>query len=158
MNEHQQRARKLTVCLCNRNQRTSKSFLLGLHCKRIYSYHVPANQELKGRVMLRRLTFTTATWGTVPLRLALGSIFIGHGLQKVLGSFGGPGFAKFISFPAPFPSVMRPAWLWMGTAAVSELVGGILVLLGLFTRIGAFLISVTMIVAIVGVNWPAFFA
>src|SRR3954471_22538946 len=108
--------------------------------------------------MLRRLTFTTATWGTVPLRLALGSIFIGHGLQKVLGSFGGAGFAKFISFPAPFPSVMRPAWLWMGTAAVSELVGGILVLLGLFTRIGAFLISVTMIVAIVGVNWPAFFA
>jgi putative oxidoreductase len=43
-------------------------------------------------------------------------------------------------------------------AAVSELVSGILVLLGLFTRVGAFLISVTMIVAIVGVHWPAFFA
>jgi putative oxidoreductase len=109
-------------------------------------------------VMLRRLTQTTATWGTVPLRLALGGIFIGHGLQKVLGSFGGPGLAKFASFPTPFPTVMRPAWLWMGVAAVSELGGGILVLLGLFTRIGAFLIAFTMIVAIVGVHWPAFFA
>lgn len=108
--------------------------------------------------MLRRLTFTTATWGTVPLRLALGAVFVGHGLQKVLGSFGGPGLGKFSSFPAPFPAVMRPAWLWMGLAAFSELVGGILVLLGLFTRIGAFLISVTMIVAIAGVHWPAFFA
>lgn len=108
--------------------------------------------------MLRRLTLTTATWGTVPLRLALGAVFVGHGLQKVLGSFGGPGLAKFASFPTPFPSVMRPAWFWMGVAAISELAGGILVLLGLFTRIGAFLIAVTMIVAIAGVHWPAFFA
>lgn len=108
--------------------------------------------------MLRRLTLTTATWGTVPPRLVLGVVFIGHGLQKVLGSFGGPGLAKFTSFPTPFPSVMRPAWLWMGMAALSELVGGILVLLGLFTRVGAFVISVIMIVAIAGVHWPAFFA
>ena len=78
--------------------------------------------------MLRRLTSTSASWATVPLRLALGIAFIGHGAQKVLGSFNGPGFAKFTSFPAPFP-FMRPGWLWMGAAAVSELVGGILVLL-----------------------------
>jgi len=53
---------------------------------------------------------------------------------------------------------MRPAWLWMGAAAFSELIGGILVLLGLLTRVGAFLITCVMIVAIVGVLWPAFFA
>ena len=107
--------------------------------------------------MLRRLTSTSSLWGTVPLRLALGIAFIGHGAQKVLGSFNGPGWAKFTSFPAPFP-FMRPAWLWMGAAAVSELIGGILVLLGLFTRVGAFLITCVMLVAIFGVLWPKFFA
>ena|SRR5436853_3312146 len=107
--------------------------------------------------MLRRLTSTFPTWATVPLRLALGTVFVGHGSQKVLGSFKGPGFAKFTAYPAPFP-FMRPAWLWMGAAAVSELIGGILVLLGLFTRVGAFLITCVMITAIVGVHWPAFFA
>ena len=107
--------------------------------------------------MLRRLTSTSASWATVPLRLALGIAFIGHGAQKVLGSFNGPGWAKFTSFPAPFP-FMRPAWLWMGAAALSELTGGILVLLGLFTRVGAFLIGCVMLVAIFGVLWPVFFA
>jgi len=107
--------------------------------------------------MLRRINSTSSTWATVPLRLALGIAFTGHGAQKVLGSFNGPGFAKFTSFPAPFP-FMRPAWLWMGAAAVSELIGGVLVLLGLFTRVGAFLIAFVMLVAIFGVKWPVFFA
>src|SRR5882762_104641 len=106
--------------------------------------------------MLRRLTSTSSLWATVPLRLALGIAFIGHGAQKVLGSFNGPGFAKFTSFPAPFP-FMRPAWLWMGAAAFSELIGGVLVLLGLFTRVGAFLIACVMVVAVIAVHWPMFF-
>jgi len=107
--------------------------------------------------MLRKLIKTWPVWMPIPVRLALGGIFIAHGCQKVLGKFGGPGFNKFISFPAPYP-FMRPAWLWMAVAALSELVGGILVLLGLLTRVGAFLIAVTMIVAIFGVHWPVFFA
>ena len=70
----------------------------------------------------------------------------------MLGSFGGPGFKTFTSYPAPFP-FMRPAWLWMGAAALSEFVGGILVLLGLFTRVGAFLIICVMLTAMLGVHW-----
>lgn len=107
--------------------------------------------------MLRKLTATSATWATVPLRLALGAAFIGHGAQKVLGSFGGPGFSKFISFPAPF-SFMRPSAAWMAVAALAELIGGLLILLGLFTRLGAFLIVCVMLTAIFGVLWPKFFA
>ena len=108
--------------------------------------------------MLRRLIATSASWFTVPLRLALGVIFIAHGLQKVLGTFNGPGWAKWTSMSqlAPFP-FMRPQWLWLGAAAVGELVGGILVLLGLLTRLGAFLITCSMLTAIIGVHWPAFF-
>ena len=55
--------------------------------------------------------------------------------------------------PLPF---MRPASLWLGAAAISELLGGVLVLLGLLTRVGAFLIIGVMITAII-VLWPAFF-
>jgi putative oxidoreductase len=83
--------------------------------------------------------------------------FFAHGAQKVFGWFGGHGFAKFTSFPAPF-SFMRPSAAWMGAAAVAELIGGILVLLGLFTRVGAFLITCVMVTAIFGVLWPVFFA
>ncbi len=102
--------------------------------------------------MLRRLTSTFSTWATMPLRLALGITFIAHGMQKVFGTWSGPGLTRFTSFPTPFP-FMRPAWLWMGVAAFSELVGGILVLLGLFTRLGAFLIACIMLAAMIGVHW-----
>lgn len=54
---------------------------------------------------------------------------------------------------------MRPAWLWLGAAALSELVGGILVGLGFLTRIAAFFIACVMITAIIGVHLPGgFFA
>lgn len=102
--------------------------------------------------MLRRLTATSATWATLPLRLALGITFIAHGAQKVFGAFEGPGLRTFVNFPPPY-SFMRPAWLWMGAAAVSELLGGTLVLLGLFTRVGAFLIACVMLTAMIGVHW-----
>jgi putative oxidoreductase len=104
--------------------------------------------------MFRRLMATSPVWVTVPLRLGLGVIFAAHGAQKVLGSFNGPGLAKFTSFPAPFP-FMKPAWLWMGAAAFAELIGGLLVILGLLTRVGAFLLFCTMLTAIVGVHWKA---
>jgi len=102
--------------------------------------------------MFRGLIATTHTWMALPLRIALGLIFIAHGAQKVLGVWGGPGLAKFTAGSAPF-GFMRPAWVWMGLAAFSELVGGALVLLGLLTRAGAFFLSITMFVAMVGVHW-----
>ena len=107
--------------------------------------------------MFRRLIATSRTWITLPLRLALGVVFVAHGAQKVLGTFEGPGLGKFIAGPTPF-GFMKPTWLWLGAAALSELVGGILIFLGLLTRVGAFFIACTMLTAVVGVHWPAFFA
>jgi len=109
-------------------------------------------------MMLRRLVATSSSWAMVPLRLALGIAFIGHGAQKVFGSFNGPGWAKWTSLSQAVPfSFMRPTSLWLGAAAISELLGGILVLLGLLTRVGAFLIICVMITAM-ATQWPAFFA
>lgn len=107
--------------------------------------------------MFRRLISTSATWIPLPLRLAMATIFVAHGAQKVLGSFHGPGFEKWISITPPF-GFMKPAWLWLGAAAFSELIGGILIFLGLLTRVGAFLIACTMVTALAGQHWPNFFA
>jgi putative oxidoreductase len=87
--------------------------------------------------MLRRLSSTSASWAPLPLRLALGVAFLGHGAQKVFGSFGGPGFRQFISFPTPF-TFMRPAGAWMAAAALSELIGGALVIFGVLRHKGFF--------------------
>jgi len=100
---------------------------------------------------------TSPYWATIPIRLALGAVMIGHGAQKVLGSFGGPGFEKFVSNPTPF-GFMKPTWLWLGAAALSELVGGVLIVLGLLTRVGAFSVACVMLTAVVGVHWGKFFS
>ena len=107
--------------------------------------------------MFRRLIATSRTWITLPLRLGLGAIMVAHGAQKVLGTFEGPGFGKFVAGPTPF-GFMKPTWLWLGAAALSEFVGGILIVLGLLTRVGAFFIACTMLTAVLGVHWPTFFA
>lgn len=108
--------------------------------------------------MFRKLIATSSTWFTLPIRLALAAVMIAHGAQKVLGSFNGPGFKTFTSGNTPF-GFMRPAWLWLAAAALSELVGGLLVGLGFLTRVGAFFIACVMLTAISGVHWNGgFFA
>jgi len=107
--------------------------------------------------MFRKLIATTPHWFALPIRLALGGIFIAHGAQKVLGAWGGQGIKAFVQNPAPY-GWMRPAWLWMGAAAISELVGGALIVLGLLTRLGAFSLAFVMAIAILGVHWGSFFA
>ena len=82
---------------------------------------------------------------------------IAHGSQKVLGTFGGPGFKAFTSGNTPF-LFMRPTWFWLGAAAFSEFLGGILIGIGFLTRVGAFFVACTMLTAVVGVHWPNFFA
>ncbi len=70
------------------------------------------------------------------LRIAAGLIFLLHGTQKLFG------------FPAPPPGGALPAMfsmLWIG--AVLELVGGVMIALGLFTRPVAFVLAGEMAVA-----------
>jgi putative oxidoreductase len=104
-----------------------------------------------------KLTMTFATWTTLPLRLAVGIVFIAHGAQKVFGTFGGPALRKWMTLTPLAPSLMRPAWFWLAADALGEFIGGVLILLGLFTRVGAFLIFCAMLTAIIHVHWPNFF-
>lgn len=102
--------------------------------------------------MASGLVRTSQSWAMLPIRLALGTIMFAHGAQKVFGVWGGPGFSRWIEQPTPIAD-MRPAWLWMGALALSEFVGGAMVMIGLYTRIGAFFIACVMLVAILGPQW-----
>ena len=80
----------------------------------------------------------------VALRVALGTVMIGHGSHKVYGHL--HEFAGYIG------SLGIPAWLGY-VSAFAEFVGGILLILGLLTRLAAFALFVDMVVAIAKVHW-----
>ncbi len=106
--------------------------------------------------MLKQLFLTDARqWAPIPLRVALGLIFITHGGQKLFGWLGGKGLAATAAFFAKMG--LAPGILWAPLAGLGEFIGAILVVLGLCTRLGALFIAVVMIVAILKVHWGAFF-
>lgn len=99
--------------------------------------------------MFRKLVATTPTWITLPLRLTMGLLFALHGAEKVFGIRGGPGLSAWMANERAATG-LRPAWLWLGAAALFELIGGILILTGFLTRLGALLIVPIMLVALYG--------
>jgi putative oxidoreductase len=63
------------------------------------------------------------------LRIVVGLTLAAHGAQKVLGWFQGPrieGFARALGSMG-----MKPARAWAWVAGLSELIGGLLIALGL---------------------------
>src|SRR5262245_7119199 len=69
------------------------------------------------------------------LRIAAGSLFIQHGLQKLFGYFGGVGGST-----VPLASLL-------GVAGVLEFTGGLFLIVGLFTRPIAVLLMAEMLLA-----------
>jgi putative oxidoreductase len=88
--------------------------------------------------MLERVLSSYANGAYVLLRLVSGLAFAFHGAQKILG----------------FHSSFMPqvgSQLWFG--GMIELMGGVLIALGLWTRWAAFLASGTMAVAYIQFHW-----
>lgn len=81
-------------------------------------------------------------WGALFLRLALGTVFIAHGWEKLGTPIGTPAGFNIDSWGWPQPAF----WAWV--VALVESFGGLLVLVGLLTRIAAFLIAIVMGVVI----------
>jgi putative oxidoreductase len=78
-------------------------------------------------------------------RLVVGWVFMGTGWTK-LNNLDRITDA-FVSWGIPFPQIMTPF------VSAVEFVGGILLLLGLFTRIAAVPLVITMIVAVISAKW-----
>ena len=77
------------------------------------------------------------------LRIALGGILIPHGMQKLLGAFGGMGLTGNAQL---FDRLgYHPGMFWGTLVGLTELIGGILLVLGLFTRGAALAVAIFMI-------------
>ena len=109
-------------------------------------YYVPAF----GRI------YDAASRYALPLlRISLGLILMPHGMQKFFGAFGGAGFVRFTQI---FESIgYKPGALWVTLVAGTELVGGLMLVIGLFTRFWAAAVAIFMINAVWNTSAKGFF-
>lgn len=84
---------------------------------------------------------------TAPLiaRVILGVVMFPHGAQKMLGWFGGHGFAGTMGF---FTGTMHIPAVFAFAAIMAEFAGSLALIAGLFSRLAAFGIASVMTVAI----------
>lgn len=88
--------------------------------------------------------------GILILRCGLGVMFFAHGLQLAWGKFGGPGIEGFskmlggLGFNSPL--------LWAYLGGYTTLLGGLLLILGVFTRRASLFLLIFISVATVKVH------
>lgn len=89
------------------------------------------------------------------LRIVLGGILIPHGCQKLLGLFGGMGIS---ANAALFDRIgYNPGMFWGTLVGATELIGGTLLVIGLFTRFAAAAVLIFMIMAVKFTSAKGFF-
>lgn len=91
------------------------------------------------------LSYKPTLFSDLPLRLMIAAIFIFHGYGKINGIEGTAGFFASVGLEPSLPL----AYL----AAYGEFLGGVLIGLGLFTRLAALNCMVIIGVAIASVHW-----
>jgi putative oxidoreductase len=107
------------------------------------------NTYAEDRESVDRRALHSTDWALLIIRLALATVFIAHGGQKVFGWFGGKGLDATV---AGFGKMGIPAPLAY-VAAFTEFCGGVAMLVGLLSRIAGIGLSITMIVAVAMVHW-----
>jgi len=97
--------------------------------------------------LLRRFNSTHA-FGTVALiRIMVGGVFLSEGIQKFLFP-DADGVERFAKIGIPSPEIMAPF------VGVMEITCGILILLGLFTRLASIPLLINISVAIISTKIP----
>jgi putative oxidoreductase len=89
------------------------------------------------------------------LRIVLGLLLVPHGCQKFFGWFGGAGFVRFTQI---FENIgYKPGALWVTLVALTELVGGLMLIFGVFTRFAALAVTIFMLNAVWFTSGKGFF-
>ncbi|CAN5867607.1 DoxX family protein [soil metagenome] len=106
-------------------------------------------------VVYRNTWTTLAPWGPFVLRVIVGLGLFAHGYQKMF-ELTGEGVPRMVGFTQMvggfgFPG---PPEFWAWAAALTELVGGALLVVGLLTRVVAVLAIILLLVATIQVKWP----
>lgn len=85
--------------------------------------------------MKNKLLETSESYAPLILRVVLGFVVLMHGMQKLLGWFGGFGFSKTMLF---FTESVGLPWIMGFSVILLETLGAIALIIGLGTRIIAF--------------------
>jgi putative oxidoreductase len=91
--------------------------------------------------MQQRLLATGNNYNWLILRVALGVVMLGHGLQKALGWFGGFGWSNTMGYFTG--TVGLPSWL-SAFVILIESVSAVLLIIGFAGRINAALMGIVM--------------
>lgn len=102
------------------------------------------------RARLRAFLATTRSFVPSILRVSLGGVLLGHGLQKVFGWFGGYGIEGSLKF---FASIGVPGALG-ALVIVSDFFGSLALIAGLFTRFSAAAAAAVMLGAVLLLHAP----
>jgi putative oxidoreductase len=110
----------------------------------------PLPASAAGRA-LSRLVATEGDAGAAIARVTLGAVMLPHGLQKLVGAFGGPGFGATMAWltgdvGAPYPLALL--------AVLAESLGPFALLAGLLGRVAACGIAGVMVGAVVTTHLP----
>lgn len=89
--------------------------------------------------------------GLLVIRVVVGLTFVGHGVQKLFGWFGGGGPAGTGQWLQSL-GIKSASTAWAVAAGLFEFVGGILFAAGEWTALGAALIAVVMVDAMLTVH------
>ena len=100
--------------------------------------------------MLKKLFQTNDDAALLVIRLLLGVVFFPHGMQKLFGWFGGPGFSGMMGM---FTDKMGIPAVFAFLAIMAEGLGSLGLITGLLTRVAAFGIAVEMAVAVYMIHW-----
>jgi putative oxidoreductase len=101
--------------------------------------------------MWKKIIRTNDDTVALVLRLALGIVFFPHGMQKLVGWFGGYGFEGTMGF---FTAKLGIPAVFAFLAVMAEGLGSLGLIAGLGTRLAAFGIAVNMAVAVLMLHLP----
>ena len=89
------------------------------------------------------------------VRVALGAVLLPHGLQKGFGLLGGRG----LQFNTELFDKLgySPGWLWGNLVVGTELIGAILLIIGLWTRPAAIAVAIFMVMSVQFTSAKGFF-
>ena len=91
------------------------------------------------------------SFGLLVVRVVVGLLLAGHGAQKLFGWFGGhgltgtTGFLKSLGF--------KPAGFWALLGSLGEFAGGLLLVIGFLSPLGAIAIFASMLMAVLKFHW-----
>ena len=102
------------------------------------------------KLKLNKLFTSNAGFGSLALRIPVGTILAAHGAQKLFGWFGGYGLEGTGQWMASIG--LAPGFLMALLAGSAEFFGGLALIFGFLTRPAAALSAFTMVVAIFSVH------